>query len=119
MLLGEVMDGLRDVRDGKAVMTPEQADNVLDAIYLLLERNKITEEKLAYYKGLEREGRLKVRPPMYGRKCGTCESYDIIPGSACGHCKVREDKHRPGKQLYVYRSRGACKDYVQKEEKTK
>ena len=32
MLLGEVMDGLRDVRDGKAVMTPEQADNVLDAI---------------------------------------------------------------------------------------
>ena len=47
MLLGEVMAGLRDVRDGKAVMTPEQADNVLDAIYLLLERNKVTEEKLA------------------------------------------------------------------------
>ena len=57
MLLGEVMAGLRDVRDGKAVMTPEQADNVLDAIYLLLERNKVTEEKLAFYrrKAIEKE----------------------------------------------------------------
>lgn len=59
MLLGEVMAGLRDVRDGKAVMTPEQADNVLDAIYLLLERNKITEEKLAYYRRKAIEKNLK------------------------------------------------------------
>ena len=50
MLLDEVLAGLRDVSRGKAVMTPEQADNVLDAIYLLLERQKVTEENLAFYR---------------------------------------------------------------------
>lgn len=116
MLLGEVMAGLRDVRDGMTVMTPEQADTVLDAIYLLLERNKVTEENLAYYKGLEREGRLKVRPPVEGRKCGTCVNYDIIPGTAYGYCKVRRDKYNAKKRLYVGRSRMACKDHYQKKE---
>ena len=59
MLLGEVMAGLRDVRDGEAVMTPEQADTVLDAIYLLLERQKVTEENLAYYRRKAIEKNLK------------------------------------------------------------
>ncbi len=118
MLLGEVMAGLRDVRDGKAVMTPEQADNVLDAIYLLKERQKVTEEKLAYYKGLEREGRLKIVPPVNGKLCGNCGSYDQIPGIMWGHCMVRKDRYNQ-KPLPVSRSRKACKDYVQKEEKTK
>lgn len=116
MLLDDVLAGLRDVRDGEAAMTPEQADTVLDAIYLLLERQKVTEEKLAYYKVLEREGRLKVRPPVEGRKCGTCGNYDSIQGSACGYCKVREDRRRPGKRLYVGRSRMACKDNYRKKE---
>lgn len=116
MLLDDVLAGLRDVRDGEAAMTPEQADTVLDAIYLLLERQKVTEEKLAYYKGLEREGRLKVRPPVEGRKCGTCGNYDIIPGTAYGYCKVRKDKYNAKKRLYVGRSRMACKDHYQKKE---
>lgn len=116
MLLDDVLAGLRDVRDGEAAMTPEQADTVLDAIYLLLERQKVTEEKLAYYKGLEREGCLKVRPPVEDRKCGTCGNYDIIPGTAYGYCKVRKDKYNAKKRLYVGRSRMACKDNYRKKE---
>ena len=119
MLLDEVLAGLRDVRSGKAVMTPEQADNVLDAIYLLLERNKIMEDLLAYYKNMEREGRLRVLPAVCGKKCGTCGKYDMISRTAYGFCKVREDKNRPGKKLYVNRCRKACNDYVPKEEKAK
>lgn len=114
MLLGEVMDGLRDVRDGKAVMTPEQADNVLDAIYLLLERNKVTEEKLAYYKDLKREGRLKTAPPTKGERCETCRNYDRIQGTARGHCKVRTERNYKDRPLPVSRRKFACKDYVQK-----
>lgn len=59
MLLDDVLAGLRDVRDGEAAMTPEQADTVLDAIYLLLERQKVTEEKLAYYRRKAIEKNLK------------------------------------------------------------
>ena len=115
MLLDEVMAGLRDVGRGKAVMTPEQADNVLDAIYLLLERRKVTENRLAYYKELEREGRLKIAPPVTGERCGTCRNYDRISGMLWGYCRVRREKHHKDQPLAVSRSRKACKTYHPKE----
>lgn len=114
MLLDDVLEDLRHVENGGRLMDMPLAGRAADTIEMLLEINQAHEEKLAYYKKLEMEGRLKVRPPVEGRKCGTCGNYDIIPGTAYGYCKVRKDKHRPKKQLYVGRSRAACKDNYQK-----
>lgn len=116
MLLDDVLEDLRHVENGGRLMDKPLAGQSAEAIEMLLEINRAYEEKLNYYKELEADGRLKVRPPVEGRKCGTCGNYDNIPGSAYGYCKVREDKHRPGKQLYVCRSRMACKDNYRKKE---
>ena len=114
MLLDDVLEDLRHVENGGRLMDKPLAGRAADAMEMLLEINQAHEEKLAYYKKLEMEGRLKVRPPVEGRKCGTCGNYDIIPGTAYGYCKVRKDKYNAKKQLYVGRSRVACKDNYQK-----
>ena len=114
MLLDDVLEDLRHVENGGRLMDKPLAGRAVDTIEMLVEINRGQEEQLAHYKELEIEGRLKVRPPVEGRKCGTCGNYDIIPGTAYGYCKVRKDKHRPQKQLYVGRRRVACKDNYQK-----
>lgn len=115
MMLDHVMEELKTVREGTVAMTPELADNVLDAMYMLMEMRKVSEEKLAYYKELEAEGRMVIRKPAEGEKCGTCRNYDQEPGTLSGYCKVRKERRRPKKALFVYRSRNACKDYRRRE----
>lgn len=115
MLLDDVLEDLRHVENGGKLMDKPLAGRAADALEMLLEINRANEERLAYYKELEAEGRLKVLPPVKGDKCGVCDHYEPTTGTAYGRCKVRKEKWKPQEPLHVQRCRKACADYRRKE----
>lgn len=119
MIVDEVLEDLRHVENGGRLMDKPLAGRAADTLEMLLEINRGLEEQLAYFKELQKEGRLKILDTLGGERCETCRNYKPFEGKLCGRCTVRMRTNKRGEKvggpLFVTRSKQACRDYRKKE----
>ena len=119
MIVDEVLEDLRHVENGGRLMDKPLAGRAADTIEALVDILRAREEQLAYFKELQKEGRLKILAPMTGERCETCGNYKPLEGKLCGRCTVRMRTNKRGEPvggpLFVVRSKKACRDYRKKE----
>ena len=111
MFLNELMDVLHDAEAGKVEVGPELAGEAAGAIEIL-------QTKLNYYEKLKESGRLIIRRPVEGQKCGTCDHFQREGHTAHGICGARNDRRCKDQPLLVKQTRLCCLKYQEKQRRT-